>query len=67
VAAYNGQGANLTRPALAAAVEIVSVEARHAAWVRDLVGKLPAPLAQDQLWSARKATAALLRTGFVRT
>jgi hypothetical protein len=67
VAAYNGQGTNLTRPALAAAVEIVSVEARHAAWVRDLVGKLPAPLAQDQLWSATKATRELLQTGFVAT
>ena len=67
VAAYNGQGANLTRPALAVAVEIVSVEGRHAAWVRDLVGKLPAPRAQDQLWSATKATRTLLRTGFVET
>jgi Ferritin-like domain len=67
VAAYNGQGANLTRPALAAAVEIVSVEARHAAWVRDIVGKLPAPLAQDPLWSATEATRKLLRTEFVKT
>jgi hypothetical protein len=67
VAAYNGQGTNLTRPALASAVEILSVEARHAAWIRDIVGELPAPLAQDQLWSATKATRELLRTGFVAT
>jgi ferritin-like protein len=67
VAAYNGQGTNLTRPALAAAVEILSVEARHAAWVRDLVGKRPAPLAQDQLWSATRATRMLARTGLLGT
>jgi len=67
VAAYNGQGTNLTRPALAAAVEILSVEARHAAWVRDLVGKLPATRAQDPLWSATKATHKLMQTGFIET
>jgi len=67
VAAYNGQGTNLTRPALAVAVEIVSVEARHAAWVRALAGRLPAPLAQDPLWSATKATHDLTQMGFVGT
>jgi hypothetical protein len=36
VALYNGQAGNLTKGALAAAAEIVSVEARHAAWARDL-------------------------------
>jgi hypothetical protein len=67
VGAYNGQGTNLSRPALAAAVEIVSVEARHAAWVRDIVGMLPAPRAQDALWSAAKATRTLTQLGFVET
>jgi hypothetical protein len=66
VAAYNGQGTNLTRPALAAAVKIVSVEARHASWVRAIVGAPPAPHAQDPLWSAVRATTAVKRTGFVR-
>jgi hypothetical protein len=65
VVAYNGQGTNLTRPALAAAVEILSVEARHAAWIRDIVGKTPAPKAQDALWSATKATRKLMQIGFV--
>jgi ferritin-like protein len=65
VAAYNGQGTNLTRGALGAAVKIVSVEARHAAWVRAIVGQRPAPHAQDPLWSAVKATNAVERTGFV--
>jgi len=67
VGAYNGQGTNLSRPALAAAVEILSVEARHAAWVRDIAGALPAPRAQDQLWSATKATRTLTQLGFVET
>lgn len=47
VAAYNGQAANLTKPALAAAAEIVSVEGRHAAWISDIAGESPAPRAAD--------------------
>ena len=38
VAAYNAQAPNLTKAALAAAARIVSVEARHAAWIRDVRG-----------------------------
>ena len=34
VAAYNGQATNLSKPALQAAASIVSVNARHAAWIR---------------------------------
>ena len=67
VAAYNGQGTNLTRGALAAAVKIVSVEARHAAWARAIVGSSPAPRARDPLWSAERATTAVRGTGFVRS
>lgn len=38
VSAYNGAGALLTNPAfLTVAGKIVSVEARHAAWIRDLI------------------------------
>ena len=66
VAAYNGQAANLTKPALAAAAEIVSVEGRHAAWVSDLAGKDPAPRAADPGESAAAIVATLGRTGFVR-
>ena len=47
VYAYNGQAANLTRATLAAAAEIVSVEGRHAAWIRDILGLEPAPHAVD--------------------
>lgn len=39
VAVYNVQGPNLTKPTLAVAGMIVSVEARHAAWIRRITGK----------------------------
>lgn len=47
VATYNGQGANLTTAALQAAARIVSVEARHAAWIRSILGRVPAEEATD--------------------
>jgi len=47
VAAYNGQAANVTPEAFAAAARIVSVEARHAAWIRSIAGRPPAPSPTD--------------------
>jgi rubrerythrin len=67
VAAYNGQAANLTKKALAAAAEIVSVEGRHAAWISDLAGKDPAPRAADPGATAGEVIATLRGTGFLRT
>jgi hypothetical protein len=66
VAAYNGQAANLTKPSLAAAAEIVSVEGRHAAWASSLAGREPAPRAADPGATAEAVAAALRRTGFLR-
>jgi Ferritin-like domain len=66
VSAYNGQAANLTPDALAAAAKIVSVEARHAAWIRDIAGETPAEDATDAPLSAERVTAILRRTGFIR-
>jgi hypothetical protein len=66
LAAYNGAATSLTADTLADAARIVSVEARHAAWIRDIVGELPAPRAADRAISAREAKAAIDRTGFVR-
>jgi hypothetical protein len=66
VAAYNGQAANLTKKALAAAAEIVSVEGRHAAWVSDLAGKDPAPRAADPGASATAIASTLRLTGFLK-
>jgi rubrerythrin len=66
VAAYNGQAANLTKKALAAAAEIVSVEGRHAAWISDLAGKEPAPRAADPGATAGEVISILRGTGFLR-
>jgi Ferritin-like domain len=66
VVAYNGQAANLTKKALAAAAQIVSVEGRHAAWVSDLAGKDPAPRAADVGASAAAVASTLRQTGFLK-
>jgi rubrerythrin len=66
VAAYNGQAANLTKRALAAAAAIVSVEARHAGWIRAVLGLDPAPRPSDRAMSAGEVMRFIRRTGFVR-
>ena len=63
VALYNGQAANVTPKTLAAAAEIVSVEARHAAWARDLAGEVPAPVATDVPADAAQVKAQLTKLG----
>jgi rubrerythrin len=63
VGAYNGQAANLTRAALAPALEIVSVDARHAAWIRSLADKAPAPRAADPARDASAVAATFRRIG----
>jgi hypothetical protein len=65
VAAYNGQAANLTPERLADAATIVSVEARHAAWIRDIGGMPPAARATDAPLSADGVRAALRREGLL--
>jgi hypothetical protein len=67
VAAYNGQAANLTKKTLAAAARIVSVEARHAAWIRFIADKVPAPDPTDKPATASEVTDRLQRTKFVRS
>jgi rubrerythrin len=75
VAAYNGQGPRLTKGTLAAAATIVSVEARHAAWIRRLNNKpdysggaseYPAPSAFDPLYSMKRVQRIVNSTGFVQ-
>jgi Ferritin-like domain len=66
VAAYNGQATNLTKGALASAAKIVSVEARHAGWIRAIAGKNPAPSATEVPKTAAQATEAVNRTHFVK-
>lgn len=67
VVAYNGQAANLTKRALAAAAEIVSVEGRHAAWISDLAGVPPAPRAADVGATSANVVRTLQSTHFIKT
>ncbi len=66
VSAYNGQATNLTKPTLAVAAKIVSVEARHAAWIRAIAGKPPAADATDPSLTAAQVASELQKTGFIR-
>ena len=66
IAAYVGQAANLTRDAVAAIAPMVSVEARQAAWIRDLAGMDPAPRAADPARSPDAVLGELRRRGFLR-
>jgi Ferritin-like domain len=63
---YNVQIPQLRGRALREGLRIVSVEARHAAWIRDLRGDNPAPDAVEPTASGADVQAALDRTGFLR-
>jgi hypothetical protein len=65
VAAYNGQATNLTRRRLADAAKILSVDARHAAWIRSIVGKTPASQPTDRALTGQQVSARLDQLGFV--
>ena len=76
VSAYLGQAANIAqRAVLNAAGTIVTVEARHAAWIRFLNGggavgapktQQPAPLSFDRPASERAILRAVTGTGFIK-
>jgi hypothetical protein len=63
VAGYNGQATNLTPGTQAAAATIVSVEARHASWVRTLAGEVAAPEAVDKPITAAQVASGLHEIG----
>ncbi len=65
VAAYNGQAANLRPETLAKAATIVSVEARHAAWIRDIGGLPPAENTTDEPLTSDGVRSALRRAGLL--
>jgi rubrerythrin len=65
VAAYNGQVPNLTTPRVLTAMKIVSVEARHVGWARDLAGRNPAPTPADRPATQDETRAAMEDTGFM--
>ena len=64
--AYKGQAPRLqAKSALAAALSIHSVEARHAAWMRYLFGVEPATHAFDQPRSKPQVTRVVQSTNFI--
>ena len=63
VGAYNGQAANVTPGAFLAAARIVSVEARHAAWIRSIGNRDPAPDAVDVPYDEAKVRRELQTVG----
>lgn len=66
VAAYKGQATRIkASSALAAALAIHSVEARHAAWMRYLFGVEPASHAFDQPRSKQQITRVVNSTNFI--
>lgn len=72
VSAYQGQAGNIKSPAiLATAGSILAVEARHAAWVRDLIGAgkelKPAPDAFNPALSMSAVLSAVKSTGFIKS
>jgi hypothetical protein len=64
-AAYIGQGANLTSPVAVTAGRIASVEARHTAWITNILGRHPAPHAADRALNQQQVTRKIDATGFV--
>ena len=66
VAAYAGQGPNIFQKAVVvSALSIHSVEARHAAWIRQLNGANPAPLDFDKAKTEKAVLSAVGKTGFI--
>jgi hypothetical protein len=65
-AAYIGQAANLTTKRITTVARIVPVEARHAAWIRALVHREPAPHAADPARTPQEVDRTIERTGFVK-
>jgi hypothetical protein len=66
VAAYKGQAAAIkSTPVLNAALAIHAVEARHAAWIRDINGNPPAPAAFDEAMTMKQVLAAVAKTKFI--
>jgi rubrerythrin len=71
VSAYQGQAPRIkSTDVLASAGAILAVEARHAAWVRDIIGAgkspAPAPDAFSSPLSMKQVLAAVDKTGFIK-
>ena len=68
VAAYKGQAPNIrSRSFLLSALKIHSVEAKHAAWARQLAGVTPIPRPADLPLTKAQVTKAVNETGFIKS
>jgi rubrerythrin len=66
VAAYKGQAPRIKRREyLVSALAIHAVEARHAAWIRDINGNPPAPAAFDKALTMKQVLSAVAKTKFI--
>jgi Ferritin-like domain len=63
VAAYLGEGPNLRLDKIQDVASIVSVEARHAAWIRSIDAVIPAPRAADRSQAPHDVVRTLERAG----
>jgi hypothetical protein len=67
VQAYQGQAPFIKSKAVfKAAISIHPVEARHAAWIRNLAGESPAPAAFNPALTKSQVLAAVAGTGFIK-
>jgi hypothetical protein len=67
VQAYQGQTPFIRSDAVfKAAISIHPVEARHAAWIRNLAGQPPAPVAFNPALSKAQVLSAVAGTGFIK-
>lgn len=66
VSAYNGLVPALSSRGIAVASRILTVDARHAAWVRAIMGRDPAAAATDQALSADQVVRRIRATGYLR-
>lgn len=66
-AAYIGQAGNLTKGTVMQIGRLVSTEARHTAWIRDIAGRLPAPRAADPGKSEAEVMKAIESTNFLQS
>jgi hypothetical protein len=64
-ASYIGQSGNLSRHLRPTAAGIVAIEARHAAWIRHILGRNPAPNAADPSKTPEQAMRFLRRRRFL--
>jgi hypothetical protein len=67
VQAYQGQVSFIRSSAVfKAAISIHPVEARHAAWIRNIMGQAPAPAAFNPALTKSQVLAAVTGTGFIK-